>query len=151
MSKFVIQATMDGIMKYENKEKFKLERKSAGRMKVMWIWIALALIAVAAGGCVSKTDDRTKNETPATPVANSETLIQEKIKSKLIGMEITYYGIAGNALIYNVTENDIKMINESLLENEKVWKVSIGEGISWDYYFNEKGDNIVKTVQLFRT
>ena len=120
-------------------------------MKSAWIWIAVGLIAMAAAGCVSKPDDTTGNETQATHVANNETLIQEKIKSKLIGMEIKYYGFAGNALVYNVTENDIKMINETLLDSKKVWKVRIGEGISWDYYFDEKGDNIVKTVQLFRT
>ncbi len=37
-------------------------------MKSVWIWIAMALIAVAVAGCVSKPDDMTKNETLATPV-----------------------------------------------------------------------------------
>ena len=32
MFKFVNEATMDGIMKYGTKEKFKLEMKSAGKM-----------------------------------------------------------------------------------------------------------------------
>ncbi len=94
-----------------------------------------------------ENDTLIKNKT----LANNEKLIEEKIKSKLIGMEITYYGIAGNALVYNVAENDIKMINETFLDSKRVWKVRIGEGISWDYYFDEKGENIVKIVQLFRT
>jgi len=76
-------------------------------------------------------------------------LIQEKIKNKLIGMEITYSGKWGQLEKFNVTENDIKMINETLLDSKRVWKVRIGVGISWDYYFDENGDNIVKSVQLF--
>ncbi|WP_179294050.1 hypothetical protein [Candidatus Methanoperedens nitratireducens] len=55
-------------MKYGNTEKALSERKNAGRMKSMRIWISIALIVVAAAGCVSKPDDMTKNETLETPV-----------------------------------------------------------------------------------
>lgn len=56
------------LMKYGNTEKALSERKNAGRMKSMRIWISIALIVVAAAGCVSKPDDMTKNETLETPV-----------------------------------------------------------------------------------
>ncbi len=54
-------------MKYSNTKEAISGRKKVGRMKSVWIWIAMALIAVAAAGCVSKPDDMTKNETLATP------------------------------------------------------------------------------------
>jgi flagellar basal body-associated protein FliL len=58
-----------GIMKYGNTVEGISGRKNVGRMKSVWIWIAMALIAVAAAGCVSKPNDIAKNETVTTPVA----------------------------------------------------------------------------------
>ncbi len=95
----------------------------------------------------SENETLTKNET----LIENGTFIQEKIKSKLIGLEITYSGKWGQLEKFTVNESDIKMMNETWLDNKRVWKVRIGVGISWDYYFDEKGDIIVKTVQLFRT
>lgn len=56
-----------GIMKYGDTEESISERKKVGRMKNAWIWIAMALIVLAAAGCVSKPSDMTKNETVTTP------------------------------------------------------------------------------------
>ncbi len=52
-------------MKYGNREEGISDRKNVSRMCV---WIARALIVVAATGCVFKPDDLTKNETPTTLV-----------------------------------------------------------------------------------
>ncbi len=94
-------------------------------------------------------EDVNTTQTPANSTQSQ--LIQEKIKSKLIGLEITYSDKRGELEKYTVNESDIKMINETWLDNKRVWKLRIGVGISWDYYFDETGENIVKTVQLFRT
>ncbi len=125
-----------------------------GEDKRIWrkvLYVALAVIVITFIFITFSYKQKELVNSGNKTLIENETLIQEKIKSKLIGMEITYYGIAGNALVYNVTENDIKLINETLLDSKRVWKVRIGEGISWDYYFDERGENIVKTVQLFRT
>ncbi len=138
----------------ENKGFLKSEDKGIWK-KALYVAIAITVITIIfitfsykqEEPVPSENETLTKNET----LVENGTFIQEKIKSKLIGMEITYYGVAGNALVYNVRENDIKMINETLLDSKRVWKVRIGVGISWDYYFDETGENIVKIVQLFRT
>jgi hypothetical protein len=91
------------------------------------------------------------NTTQISANSTQSQLIQEKIKSKLIGLEITYSGKWGEIEKYTINETDIKTMNETWLDSKRVWKVRIGEGISWDYYFDEKGENIVKVEQLFRT
>ncbi len=117
--------------------------------KVLYVAIAVIVIIFIFITFVYNQNEPlpSKNET----LTKNNTFIEEKIKSKLIGLEITYYGVAGNALVYKVSENDIKMINETLLDGKRVWKVRVGEAMSWDIYFDEKGDNIVKIIQLFRT
>ena len=128
-----------------------LEGMNCCIMKRMWILITIAFIIMAVTGCVSKPVETTGNETLGTPVANNETLIQEKIKDNLIGMEITYTGFGGEILNYTIKESDIKMINKTMVNSRNVWKVRIGEAKAWDFYLDENGDNIVKSVQLFRT
>lgn len=95
----------------------------------------------------SKNETSIKNET----LIENTTLIQEKIKSKLIGMELTYYDKKGDLEKYTINESDIKMINETWIDSKRVWKVRIREAMTWDIYFDEKGENIVKVEQLFKT
>ncbi len=95
----------------------------------------------------SENETLTKNET----LVENGTFIQEKIKSKLIGMELTYHGTMGEIEKYTIIESDIKTMNESWLDNKRVWKVRIRDAMTWYIYFDEKGENIMKVEQLFKT
>ena len=79
------------------------------------------------------------------------TKIEEKIKSEVIGLEITYYNIAGNPIIHKVSDEDIKSIYPVELDNKNLWKVEIGEELKWNLYYDEKGEELIKTEQLFQT
>ena len=73
----------------------------------------------------------------------------KKIYNTLIGYELEYRNIAGNVLIYNIKKEDIKSITRTNLDGEEVWKVNVGEGLSWNIYFDIGGNRIIKHEQLF--
>lgn len=124
--------------------------KRNGKQIATTISSAFMILMVLLAGCVQKPVAAPTTPTRSVQTIN-ETLVQEKIKGKLIGLEITYRSKRGEIEKYNVTEKDVKTINETWLDNKKVWKVRIGEAMAWDYYFDEKGEKIIKTEQLFRT
>ncbi|MCX9012230.1 MAG: hypothetical protein OIN66_14060 [Candidatus Methanoperedens sp.] len=138
----------DRNMAKENEKSLNSSNRGFWR-KVLYLLMAIIVITSIIFVINFKQEETLPSEN-GTLIENT-TLIQEKIKSKLIGMELTYYDKRGELEKYTVNESDIKMINETWLDNKRVWKVRIGVGISWDYYFDETGENIVKTVQLFRT
>lgn len=124
------------------------EKKARGmvvgeRLMIMFILVILVLLT----GCVSQ--DKNYNVTSTPSVANEE--VKEKIRRSLIGTSIAYNDIAGRPVKYNVSEKDIKSIEKIMLDGRNVWKVRIGDGLAWDYYYNEQGNEIIKKEQLFVT
>ncbi len=101
-------------------------------------------------GCVEKPAN-SNNNTYTIPEPVGSDAIKEKIKNNLIGTSIVYHDIAGRPITYNVTEESIKNIETATLEGKTVWKVRIGEGLAWDYYYDEQGNEVIKKEQLFRT
>ena len=65
-----------GIMKYGTIEKVKSGRKGDFRKKDLLIWIAMALIVVAATGCISKPSD-INNKTVTMPVSTNTPVIPD--------------------------------------------------------------------------
>ena len=130
-------AKKDDIMKYGNKEIFKPERVNCGRMKRMWIWIAVGLIAVAAAGCVYEPGDSAKNKTleiyvtptvPSTSTKPDLTLnnyikLFEKDVIIVIGENASQIERDGaNAIEYNLGEDGNKPIiktDAGVIEKEK--------------------------------
>lgn len=102
-------------------------------------------------GCVEKPANSNNTTTYTIPERVSNDAIKEKIKNNLIGTSIVYHDIAGRPITYNVTGESIKNIETATLEGKTVWKVRIGEGLAWDYYYDEQGNEVIKKEQLFRT
>lgn len=111
-------------------------------LKYIGMTIAILLSLVIISACIER-DGSSSSE--------GNESIKEKIKTKLIGMEITYKDKKGENQTYIIKDSDVKAINETQFEGKKAWKVRIGEAMAWDYYFDDKGEKIVKTEQLFRT
>ncbi|MCD1296309.1 hypothetical protein CUJ83_15000 [Methanocella sp. CWC-04] len=76
---------------------------------------------------------------------------EENIKDQLIGMNITYYNIAGQPMYYIVSEGDIRSIEKTRYGNDDAWKVRIGEGLQWDVTMDYEGKKILDIDQLFCT
>ena len=117
-------------------------------MKLMIIVFSILFIS----GCTEKPAS-SNNTTSKYPVPEplGDDAIKEKIKNNLIGTAVVYYDIAGRPLTYNVTGESIKNIQKTNVEGKIVWKVRIGEGLAWDYYYDEQGNEVIKKEQLFRT
>ena len=117
--------------------------------------IVCVLMITMIAGCISQPvpEENITTEKQVTPnqINTSDDIIKEKIRSDLIGTEIVYYSIAGKPLTFNITENDIKSIKKTTLNGKIAWKVRIGEGLAWDYYYEEQGNEIIKKEQLFAT
>jgi len=106
-------------------------------------------------GCISRTvpeeNITTEKQVTLNQTNISDDVIKEKIRSELIGTEIVYHSLTGRPLTFNVTEKDIKRIDKTMLDGKIAWKVRIGEGLAWDYYYEEQGNKIIKKEQLFKT
>lgn len=117
--------------------------------------VIVVLMITMIAGCISQPvpeeNITTENQVTPTQTNISDDLIKEKIRSDLTGTEIVYYDIAGKPVTYNVTEKDIKSIEKTTLNGKIAWKVRIGEGLAWDYYYEEQGNKIIKKEQLFVT
>jgi len=116
--------------------------------KLVFVVFMITMIA----GCVTQPvpDNNITTEKQYIPQINtSDDIIKEKIRSNLIGTEIVYSNIAGKPITYHVTEKDIISIEKAMLNGKTAWKVRIGEGLAWDYYYEEQGNRIIKKEQLF--
>jgi hypothetical protein len=115
----------------------------------------VCFLMIMISGCISQPvyQDNMKNDTHDKYVYTNSTddIIKEKIRSNLIGTEIVYSDFSGKKVVYNVTDTDIKSIEKTLINGNIAWKVRIGEDMAWDYYYEESGDKIIKTEQLFQT
>lgn len=74
---------------------------------------------------------------------------EDAVRKSLVGTEIEYGNLAGNTLTYVVNESDIISV-EKISEKEAVWKVRVGNNLSWYLYLNENHD-IIRIEQLFMT
>ena len=115
--------------------------------------ILMALCVLITMGCVEKPFKSNKTDVPTiSPDSNlSDDAIKEKIISNLNGTTIVYHDIAGRPVIYNVTERDIRNIAKTNMGDKPAWRVRIGEGLAWDFYYDEFGNEVIKKEQLFRT
>lgn len=106
-------------------------------MRVSILLIAIMLTAGLLSGC-----------------ALSEEQVKEKIRKDLAGKQIEYYGIAGNKLVFEVSEENIISIEKSAdgEQGKSMWKASVGSGKQpmWNLYYDAQG-NFVKIEQLFVT
>lgn len=102
---------------------------------------SILILFILNSGCIE--------EGPLEPTQLNETQIKERITQNLIGTQIEYYNVAGQPMSYNISAYDIKSINKIQLDNKIAWKVRVGSQLSWDLYFNETGEAILKKEQLF--
>ncbi|MFA4956989.1 MAG: hypothetical protein WC556_08480 [Candidatus Methanoperedens sp.] len=120
-------------------------------IKLVFVVFMITMIAGCISQPVPEDNITTEKQYIPTQINTSDDLIKEKIRSDLIGTEIVYYSIAGKPITYNITEKDIKSIKKATLNGNTAWKVRIGEGLAWDYYYEEQGNEIIKKEQLFAT
>ena len=129
-----------------------LPKKKMNALGLLMIITIILLSILFIVGCVEKPANSNNNTITYTipePVGNDA--IKEKIKNNLIGTFIVYHDIAGRPITFNVTDENIKNIETTTLDGKTVWKVRIGEGLAWDYYYDEQGNEVIKKEQLFRT
>jgi hypothetical protein len=119
--------------------------------KMVFVVFMITMIAGCVSQPIPKDNITTEKQYIPTQINTSDDIIKENIRSNLIGTEIVYFNIAGKPITYNVTEKDIKSIEKAMLNGKTAWKVRIGEGLAWDYYYEEQGNAIIKKEQLFRT
>jgi|SRR5450759_4692474 len=118
-------------------------------MKLVFVVFMITMITGCVSQPVPKENITTEKQYIPTQINTSDDIIKDKIRSNLTGTEIVYSNIAGKPITYNVTENDIKSIEKTMLNGKPAWKVRIGEGLAWDYYYEEQGNIIIKKEQLF--
>lgn len=92
-----------------------------------------------------------ENNITSTEISSSDNITKDKIRNNLNGTEIIYYDFRGKPVTYTITEKDIKSIEKTIMEDRIVWKVRIGEGLAWDFFFDEQGNEIILKEQLFVT
>ncbi len=112
------------------------------------------ILSIFISGCINIQNDASVKPVATlitTPSATTQRTITEVIRGNLIGTNITYYDFAGRPVNYTIIEYDIKDIQETTFKGALVWKVKIGEGLSWNIYMDEKGEKIIEVEQLFRT
>jgi hypothetical protein len=90
-------------------------------------WIIIALLLVGCAGITA----------------------EEQIKQELIGHNLTYSNIAGQPVEFIIQDQDIISI-ESISEKEAVWKVHVGDTLSWELYLDENY-KILRSEQLFQS
>lgn len=73
------------------------------------------------------------------------------IRETLVGMNLTYYSIAGKPLNYTIGAGDIGAVEQVQFEGRPAWKVRVGQGLQWDLTMDEEGKRILDTKQLFVT
>jgi hypothetical protein len=118
-------------------------------MKLVFVVFMITMITGCVSHPVPKENITTEKQYIPTQINTSDDIIKDNIRSNLTGTEIVYSNIAGKPITYNVTENDIKSIEKTMLNGKPAWKVRIGEGLAWDYYYEEQGNIIIKKEQLF--
>ncbi|GEM_PF-5870885 len=90
----------------------------------------------------------------------SEAQTKEKIRKDLAGKQIEYYGIAGNRLVFQVSEENIIAIEQITADTadtaggkrEPMWRASVGSGKQpmWRLFYDSQG-SFVRQEQLFVT
>ncbi len=96
----------------------------------------VALIAVLAAAIITSqpADDHMSN-----------------IEKTLIGMNLTYYSIAGQPLDYTIGAGDIQSVEKAEYNGQAAWEVRVGQGLQWDLTMDQSGKRILDTKQLFVT
>ncbi len=79
----------------------------------------------------------------------SNNSVESKIKPKLNGHTLYYSNIAGQQMNYTVQEKDIVEMIKTSLDGNPVWRIKVGQSLSWYVYFDESGERIVKEEPLF--
>jgi len=54
------------------------------------------------------------------------------IENTLVGMNLTYYSIAGQPLNYTIGAGDIQSVEKAEYNGQAAWKVRVGQGMQWD-------------------
>jgi hypothetical protein len=73
------------------------------------------------------------------------------IEKTLVGMNLTYYSIAGQPLNYTIGSGDIQSVEKADHNGQAAWKVRVGQGMQWDLIMDQSGKQILDTKQLFAT
>jgi hypothetical protein len=73
------------------------------------------------------------------------------IEKTLVGMNLTYYSIAGKPMNYTITQGDILSIEPTTYEGKDAWKVHVGQSLSWNLTMSADGTQVLDSEQLFRT
>lgn len=73
------------------------------------------------------------------------------IEKTLVGMNLTYYSIAGQPLNYTIGAGDIQLVEKADYNGQAAWKVRVGQGLQWDLIMDQSGKQILDTKQLFVT
>jgi len=73
------------------------------------------------------------------------------IENTLVGMNLTYYSIAGQPLNYTIGAGDIQSVEKAEYNGQAAWKVRVGQGMQWDLTMDQSGKEILDTKQLFVT
>ncbi len=73
------------------------------------------------------------------------------IENTLVGMNLTYYSIAGQPLNYTIGAGDIQSVDKAEYNGQAAWKVRVGQGMQWDLIMDQSGKEILDTKQLFVT
>lgn len=121
----------------------------------MRILILSLILTITIIGCVSKPisqeNQKMENNMTSTEIPSSDNITKDKIRNHLNGTEIIYYDFRGKQVTYTIKEKDIKSIEKTIMEDRIVWKVRIGKGLAWDFFFDEQGNEIILKEQLFVT
>lgn len=101
--------------------------------------ISAGLVAAAliVAGCATTTGDSARQKA--------------SINSTLIGMNLTYYSIAGVPMSYTIAAGDITSIEPATYNDSRAWKVRVGRGLNWSITMDESGTRVLDLEQLFRT
>lgn len=100
---------------------------------------------------IYQENPKNENNITSTEISSSDNITKDKIRNHLNGTKIIYYDFRGKPVTYTITEKDIKSIEKTNMEERIVWKVRIGKGLAWDFYFDEQGNEIILKEQLFVT
>ncbi len=77
--------------------------------------------------------------------------VRASIRSTLVGMNLTYYSIAGQPMNYTIAPADIGSIEADTYDGGSAWKVRVGQGLAWDLTMDARGTKVLRVEQLFVT
>jgi hypothetical protein len=73
------------------------------------------------------------------------------INEALVGMNLTYYNIAGMPMNYTISPQDIRSVEKAEYDGQPAWKVRVGSGMEWDLTLDAECKQVLDIKQLFYT